>query len=333
MRRWLCTRLAVAAMAALAGLGPQAGAEPRPNDIRGLLPDGQIVLLHADMTWEYYDAVCRGAPKEVPTFSGFTSRRPSGGTGEILPLMVRGGRHLMSGNQFVPGSYVVAVARSGKNGLRISRWQEYGPTAFEPGKRYLFEFHQRSGAPAVRIETEAASVRRRGPPVEGRFAIFARNVDARDWLAACVFPEGGSVERCCFIPPSGARAPTIAYVPDGAAELPDLSGDWLVAFGLMDSFDTSGQARSFEGRWRIGQTGDALVFQKIGEDWSLRARIVRPNRIEDGSGNAYTISPDARVITPQRGGLPFRRVQGPGASGGPAPAGAENIGDLLGGGD
>lgn len=279
------------------------------SDKRAVLPDGQTVILHEDHTWEYHDALCPGAPADVPTFSGFTSLRPGGGSpsqpGGTTPLMVRGGADLMSGNQFVPGSYVLAVAIATRQGLAVSRWEHSVVDRFEGGERYLVELDAEAQTPILRLAREPADLLRYQPPAEGRFMLYARNADSAEWLSVCAFPRGGSVEKCCFIPPPGQSDPVVAYEPGGATgddyagPFPDIGGRWIRTFPLMPEWNEL---------WEFTQTGGRIVATQEGADLSVTARFVSRNRIRSEHDVVYVLSEDEQSIREEGGTGLFRRM-------------------------
>ena len=180
---------------------------PAGADQNATTDDGRRVILHSDWTWAYLAGPdsCPGAPQGVPTFSAFTSFVPDSGSasfaaqpGGLMPLVVVGGQSLISGNQFVPGAYMVAAAVSNPDGRAISSWQENGPIQFDAGHNYRAELSLDTDVPRVMWKRDTADMLLYSQPAQQRFKVYARNDDSMNWLSICIFPQGGSVQDCCF---------------------------------------------------------------------------------------------------------------------------------------
>jgi len=266
--------------------------------------DGRRVILRSDWTWTYLKVPnsCPGAPQGVPTFSAFTSfvsdsgsASFSGQPGRLMPLAVAGGQDLISGNQFVPGTYMVAAAVSNPDGRTISSWQEFGPFRCDAGHNYRAELHLDADSPRVGWQKDSADLQSYSQPAKQRFQVFARNDDPKHWMSICIFPEGGSVQDCCFF-----EGGNVSYVPaENDGQVPQIAGRWNSTWSQHNIVNDPCCA--------IEQDGTSILLKNLDVNWQASATIVDGQSIKAEDGVTGVISDDGSRIDWSNGSFWIRQ--------------------------
>ena len=163
--------------------------------------------------------------RRSPRILGQFATQPGG----VLPLIVLGG----TTPYFEAGQYMIYVAPSNPNGMKVSRWTPFGPFTLQGHDKWRATLLPQS---QLRMETNPAALESYASPGPTRAMIYVRNDDVTSWHSICVLPvgTGKNVQPDCF-----GGTGNVVYEPSGAESTPTTAGAGFSVTAGLDNWEES----------------------------------------------------------------------------------------------
>jgi hypothetical protein len=170
---------------------------------------GLLLVLASLLAW------ANAANAQIQTFSKWTSITPdprqfAEQRGGVLPLVALAG----DTPYFEAGQYMIYVAPSNPNGMKVSRWNSFGPFTLQGHDKWKVTLLPGS---QLRMENNPAPLQSYASPGPTYAMIYVRNEDVTSWHSICVLPvgTGKNVQPDCF-----GGTTNVVYDPSGAESAP-----------------------------------------------------------------------------------------------------------------